>query len=77
MREMDEIVRNRLKEVCPVEKMEDLSTYEVELAVRIAFRIIGYKPLDMKSAIQKAYESSADGHYWLCDFIFDVWRLDK
>ena len=76
MGEMDVIVRNRLKEVCPVEKMEDLSSYEVELAVKVAFKIIGYKPLDMKSAIQKAYES-VDGHYWLCDFIFDVWRLDK
>ena len=77
MGEMDEIVRNRLREVCPPDKVEDYSSEEMEIAVRIAFKIIGYKPLDMKSAIQKAYDESVDGHYWLCDFIFDVWRLDK
>lgn len=76
MGEMDKIVRNRLKEVCPLEKMEDLSFEEIELAVKIAFKIIGYKPLDMKSSIQKTYDESVDGHYWLCDFIFDVWRCD-
>lgn len=74
---MSEIVRNRLREVCPVEKMEDLSFEEVDMAVRIAFNIIGYKATDRKVAIQKAYESSVDGHYWLCDFVYDVWRLDR
>lgn len=74
---MDVIVRNRLREVCPVDKVEDYSAEEMEIAVRVAFKIIGYQPKDMKKAIRKAYETSADGHYWLCDFIFDVWRYDR
>ena len=49
MGEMDEIVRNRLREVCPPDRVEDYSSEEMEIAVRIAFKIIGYKPLDMKS----------------------------
>lgn len=71
---MNEIVLNRLKEVCPVEKLGDLSSDEIEMAVNIAFKIIGYKPIDKQKAIQKATETSTAT--WLCDFIFDVWRCD-
>lgn len=70
-----EIVRDRLREVCPPNHMGDMDSNEVEKAVNVAFKIIGYIPIDLTESIRRSYElSSAD---YLCDFVFDVWRCDN
>lgn len=70
-----EIVRDRLREVCPPTHMGDMDTDEIEKAINVAFKIIGYIPIDLSESMRRSYElSSAD---YLCDFIFDVWRCDN
>lgn len=70
-----EIVRDRLREVCPPTHMGDMDSDEVEKAVNVAFKIIGYIPIDLSESIRRSYElTTAD---YLCDFVFDVWRCDN
>lgn len=72
---MSDIVRERLREVCPTERVSEKDIIEVKRDCRVAFRIIGYIPENFDDAFQKTWESSdADD---LCDFVFDVWRNDK
>ena len=72
---MSEIVRARLMEICPADKVADMSIDELRLSVRIAFKIIGYKPIDSEKAIQKALDNFTGE--WLYQFIFDVWGYDQ
>ena len=70
-----EIVKDRLREVCPPTHMVDMDADEIEKAINVAFKIIGYKPLDLMNSTRRAYEiSTAD---FICDFIYDVWRCDN
>lgn len=72
---MDEIVKNRLQEVVPVNELKDLDVDEVILDTKIAFKIIGYTPKDFDKAINNAWDES--NAIMLSEFIYDVWRLDK
>ena len=69
-----EIVGDRLREVCPPNHIADMDSDEIDMAINVAFKIIGYKPLDLMEATRRAYETSTAEY--LCDFIFDVWRCD-
>ena len=70
-----EIVKERLREVCPPTKLEQMDFDEIERAIHVAFQIIGYRPLDLSNSIRRAYNISSAT--FLCDFIFNVWECDK
>lgn len=71
---MSEIVKIRLMEVCPAKKVSEMTPDELDSAINVAFKIIGYKPIDLMKAKQKAFDSKSE---WLCDFIYEVWRNDN
>ena len=72
---MSEIVLARLMELCPPKKMDDITIDEIRESVNIAFKIIGYKPIDMDKSIDKALDTS--NAEWLYQFVYDVWRCDQ
>ena len=69
------VVLNRFREVCPVANVSDLSSDSLKKACHIAFKIIGFEPSDFDGSLERAnrYSKSQD----LCDFIWDVWRIDN
>ena len=72
---MNIVVRDRLREICPVQKLSEMDVIEVEKACNVAFKIIGYNPKNFEDAFQKTWETSDAED--LCDFVFEVWRNDK
>lgn len=72
---MNDMVRVRLMEICPAEKVVDMSPDDVELSVKVAFKIIGYSPKNLKGAIDRA--NAVSKSKWLYQFIYDIWRLDQ
>ena len=69
------VVLNRFREICPVANVTDLTSDELKKACNIAFKIIGYEPSDFDGSVEKASEQSQFND--LCDFIWDVWRVDS
>ena len=67
-------VYDRFKEVIPVERLDELSTIEVERCCKTAFSIIGYSPIDLEKSIEKAWEFSTA--LSLFEFICDVYEVD-
>lgn len=72
---MSDIVRERLREICPIEKVSEVDIVEVKRDCMIAFEVIGYNPQNFEESFQKTWESSDAED--LCDFIFKVWECDK
>lgn len=72
---MSQIVKSRLKEICPVKKMSEVDIVEAEESCHIAFEIIGYLPKNFQVAFQKTWESY-EGEM-LSDFIYQVWGEDR
>lgn len=72
---MKSIVKNRLQEICPLEKMEDMDILEAEKNCNVAFKIIGYEPNDFEESLRKVWESSTSEY--LCDFVYEVWEVDR
>lgn len=72
---MSKVVYTRLMEICPAEKVADMSPDDVDTAVNVAFKIIGYTPKNLGGAIDRA--NAVSKSEWLYEFIFDVWRLDS
>ena len=72
---MSKMVYTRLMEICPAEKVADMSPDNVDTAVNVAFKIIGYTPKNLGGAIDRANAKSKSK--WLYQFIYDVWRLDS
>jgi len=64
----------RFKEICPANKIVDMTSDEVDKAVKIAFEIIGYNPNNLSSALEVANANSLAT--WLYEYIYDVWRYD-
>lgn len=69
------IVRDRLKEVCPVYELKDKDIDDVEVDVRVAFHIIGYNPQNFSESFRKAWETSDATLLW--EFVYDIWRMDS
>ena len=67
-------VMSRFMEVCPVKKVGDMCCEEITRDVTTAFNIVNYEPIDLATAMQKAFESNSE---WLYQFVFDVWRYDQ
>ena len=69
-----DVIFNRLKEICPLKRLDEMPVDEVEKSIHVAFQIIGYAPCEFEKAINCAYRiSHAD---YLFEYIFDVWRCD-
>lgn len=69
------IVLDRLREICPLEKISEMDVAEAKRNTEVAFEIIGYKPKNFDEAFQNVWESSDATD--LSDFIFEVWSEDK
>ena len=72
---MNDMIKARFMEICPAEKVADMTPDDVDVAVNVAFKIIGYSPKNLKGAIDRA--NAVSESEWLYQFIYDVWRLDS
>ena len=72
---MSEIVRARLEDVCPVQRVDELSADELDNAIDIAFEIIGYNPKFLETS--KEYVRDTSNAVQLCEHIYDVWEADQ
>ena len=70
---MNDIVRDRIREVSPDKLVDDMTLSELEHDCHIAFEIIGYEPKNLSKIVRNVYESDI---HKLSDFIYEVWRLD-
>lgn len=70
---MNDIVRDRIREVSPDKLVDDMTLSELEHDCHIAFEIIGYSPRNLSKTVRNVYESDI---HKLSDFIYEVWRLD-
>jgi len=71
----DRDVYERLEEIVPKRKLEDMDVIEVETSCKVAFQIIGYKLKAFDKSFQKAWKHSVAT--MLFEFIFDVYQEDK
>lgn len=67
------IIKHRLKEICPHKRVVYLSYEDIFHSIKIAFEIIGYVPVNLYTAI---VETSEDFNgIMLYEFIYEVyWR---
>lgn len=72
---MSEVMKARLQEVVPSDSLQSMSPSDVEKAVRVAFRIVGYVPNNFQKAIDDAWGESTATELW--EFVYDVWGLDN
>ena len=72
---MDKIVFNRFKEICPDEDMTEKSLNDLINDTNVAFKIIGYNPVNLDESVKKTYLNNDFEN--LYEFIFEVWRMDK
>lgn len=72
---MSVVMKARLQEVVPSDNLQSMSPSDVEKAVRVAFRIVGYVPNDFQKAVDNAWGKSTATELW--EFVYDVWRLDN
>lgn len=70
---MNDIVRERIREVTPSENVDEMSISELEGSCKIAFEIIGYAPRNLSKVVEQVYD---DDIHELSDFIYEVWRRD-
>ena len=71
---MNDIVRERIREVAPAKLVDDMTLSELEHDCKIAFEIIGYSPKNLSSIVKDVY--SNQNIQKLSDFIYEVWRFD-
>ena len=72
---MSEIIRDRLNDVCPVERIEDMTDEDILRAVNVAFDIIGYNPINLEEAME--YINNTSNVEMLSDYIYEVWEADQ
>lgn len=71
----DLIVRDRLKEICPDECIDDLSFSEIIEDCNVAFKIIGYNPQNLHDSVKEIYVNENITSLW--EFVYRVWEVDK
>lgn len=71
----DLIVRDRLKEICPDECIEDLSFSEIIEDCNVAFKIIGYNPRNLHDSVKEIYVNEDITSLWM--FVYRVWEVDQ
>ena len=72
---MSEIIFNRFVDVCPEKKIEDMSDEELLKAVKVAFDIIGYNPINLEKAMD-FINKTANVEY-LSEYVYFVWEADQ
>lgn len=74
---MSEIVKAKLQEVCPEQRLSSMYMVEVEDFVKTAFSKIGYTPSkNIEKSIDKAWANS-DRTDFLWEFVYKVWGYDS
>lgn len=68
-------VYDRFKEVVPVQRLDEMSSDDVELSIKTAFSIIGYHPNNLKGSMGEAWETSTA--LSLFEFICEVYEVDS
>lgn len=75
---MKQIVRDRLLEICPEKNLENLSREDLKNDTNVAFKIIGYEPVDLGTNVSTVADELCNGKSFdsLAEFIYEVWRID-
>lgn len=68
---MNEIIYNRLKEICPSKTTRDMSVQDLICDCNVAFKIIGYSPENLEESV---IENLQDKDMDLYKFIYTVWE---
>ena len=81
------VVYDRLKEITPVESVDNLSRDDLLKASKTAFNIIGYTPKNLEKSLEKTLENlprnslknsgEKSSKISLFKFLFFVWRCDN
>ena len=69
-----EIIKERIKEITPDKKIDELPVNELDKAIHTAFEIIGYEPDNLENSINYAFENVRTDNLW--DYIYTVWEAD-
>ena len=72
---MSEILKNRLEDICPLQRVDELSSTELDNAIDIAFEIIGYNPKFLETSKEYVRDTSNAVQLW--EYIYDVWEADQ
>lgn len=68
-------IYERLMDITPQQKISDMTIAEIEEAVNIAFKIIGYECARIKYLCTKVMENTKAE--WLYEFIYEVFEEDS
>ena len=71
---MNKIVSDRLRDICPVKNISDMSISEIKEDCNIAFKIIGYNPRNLNRTVEEIYMNEDIEPLWR--FIYRVWEVD-
>lgn len=71
-----EIMLDRMEEICPSITIDNSSFDELMADVNVAFRIVGYTPINLEKCVKLALNKiHYQGDLWrLC---YHAWRLDS
>ena len=72
---MNRVVWDRFQEICPEKTLKNLSVEDLKNDTNVAFKIIGYDPVDLDGNVSIVAESGKSFEN-LAEFIYEVWRLD-
>ena len=72
---MNKIVSDRLRDICPVKNISDMSMSEIKEDCNIAFKIIGYNPRNFDRTVEEIYMNEDIEPLWR--FIYRVWEADE
>ena len=73
---MSRIVYERLREICPMEKVSPRADRErVFRDCKVAFEIIGFHPTDFSEKFDERWSKLTEEPVDLFEFVFDVWGL--
>ena len=72
---MNKIVSDRLRDICPVKNISDMSISEIKEDCNIAFKIIGYNPRNFNRTVEEIYMNEDIEPLWR--FIYRVWEADE
>ena len=71
----DREVYERLRDIVPPRKLEDMDVIEVETSCKTAFKVIGYTPVNFEDSFTSAWRTSVA--VMLYEYIYDVYMEDR
>lgn len=72
---MSEVMKARLKEICPDKKVSEMTSDELLKAVNVAFEVVGYEPIDIEEAME--YINNTSDAEMLSEYVYLVWEADQ